>query len=61
MYLIMNHIVLRKFVIGYNIGNKVIQLNGSDGKSNIILSKGLDITLDLGKMDNTKLNNAKVN
>ena len=43
------------------VGNKVIQLNGSDGKSNIILSKGLDITLDLGKMDNTKLNNAKVN
>ena len=41
------------------VGNKKIQLNSSDGKSTTILSKGIDITLDLDKVDKTKLNNPK--
>jgi len=36
------------------VGDKIIQRKSSDGKSSVILSKGLDITLDFGKLDNTK-------
>ena len=39
------------------VGDKTIQLNGSDGKTSVIFSKGLNITLDFGKLDNTKPSN----
>jgi|GEM_PF-4327435 len=39
------------------VGDKIIQRKSSDGKSSVILSKGLDITLDSGKLDNTKPSN----
>jgi len=39
------------------VGDKTIQLNGSDGKTSIIFSKGLNITLDSGKLDDTKPSN----
>lgn len=42
-----------------SVGDKIIKLTGSDGKSNIIYSKGIDITLDSGKIDDTKPINAK--
>ena len=37
--------------------DKTIRLNGSDGKSSVILSKGLNITLDFGKLNDTKPSN----
>lgn len=39
------------------VGDKIIQRKSSDGKSNVILSKGLDIILDSGKLDNAKPSN----
>ncbi|MGV8981458.1 hypothetical protein [Clostridium sp.] len=39
------------------VGNKTIQISDSDGKTRIILSKGIDITLDSGKADHIKPNN----
>ena len=39
------------------VGDKTIQLNGADGKSSVILSKGFNITLDSGKLDGTKTSN----
>ncbi|MBZ9626269.1 hypothetical protein G9F71_026035 [Clostridium sp. FP2] len=39
------------------VGDKIIKMNGSDGETSIILSKGIDITLDFGKLDEVKLNN----
>ncbi|MCB2358125.1 hypothetical protein [Clostridium estertheticum] len=39
------------------LGDKTIQLTGSDGKTSVILSKSLNITLDFGKLDDTKPNN----
>ncbi len=39
------------------VGDKIIERKNSDGKTGIILSKGIDITLDYGKLDATKPNN----
>ncbi|NNU75257.1 hypothetical protein [Clostridium estertheticum] len=39
------------------LGDKTITLTGSDGKTSVILSKSLNITLDFGKLDDTKPNN----
>ena len=39
------------------VGEKTIQLNDTDGKSNIILSKGFNITLDFGKPHDIKPSN----
>lgn len=39
------------------VGDKVIQLKASDGKTSTILSKGIDITLDFDKEDSTKPSN----
>ncbi|MBU3182326.1 hypothetical protein [Clostridium psychrophilum] len=39
------------------LGDKTIQLNGSEGKTSVILSKVLNITLDFGKLDETKPSN----
>ncbi|MBU3159933.1 hypothetical protein KPL37_09225 [Clostridium frigoris] len=39
------------------VGDKTIQLNGDDGKSSVILSKGFNIILDFGKLDDTKTSN----
>ena len=36
------------------VGDKIIQLNRSDGKTSVILSKGFNITLDFGKLCDTK-------
>lgn len=41
------------------VGDKLIELTGSDSKTDVILSKGIDITLDFGKVDDTKINNTK--
>lgn len=39
------------------VGDKTIQLNGADGKTRVILSKSLNITLDFGKLDDAKPSN----
>ena len=40
------------------VGDKIIRLNGSDGKTSIVFSKGIDITLDFVKGEDTKPSNA---
>lgn len=39
------------------LGDKTIKLTGSDDKTSVILSKSLNITLDFGKLDDTKPDN----